>query len=484
MSKSRLLSHQQCPKRLWLETFRPELADADGGSMASMAAGNTVGEVARDLFPGGVLIEGDDLRQAISDTRQVLATQPRVPVYEATFQHDGVLVRADILVPERGGAYHLIEVKSATSVKDYYLNDVAVQASVTEAAGVRLRRIQIAHIDNGFVYPGGEQYDGLFHYVDVADSVRALKPQVPEWIAAARRTLAGDEPEVTPGEQCCSPFACPFINHCAPQDPEAFPVEVLPRISGKAVAALKAQGFTDIRDIPHGVLTNDKHERVRQVTRSGRRFLDREATSARMAELTYPRYFMDFETLNPAIPLWANSRPYQQIPFQWSCHVQGRNGELRQEAYLATGEEDPRREFAESLIRTVRTRGPILVYNAAFEVSRLRELAAHFPDLEDALLRIIERVVDLLPLARDHYYHPAMRGSWSIKAVLPTIAPELSYDSLDVADGGDAQQAFLEILHPDTSDTRREECRVNLLAYCERDTLAMVRLADFFMRGK
>lgn len=484
LSKSRILSHQQCPKRLWLEKLRPDLAEVDGISAATMAAGNRVGEVARDLFPGGILIDGADLRQAVKDTRELLDSRPDNPIYEATFQHDGVLVRTDILLPERGGAYSLIEVKSATSVKDYYLNDIAVQASITEGSGVRLRRIQLAHIDNSFVYPGEGNYEGLLHYVDVSDPVRQLKPQVPEWVAAARQTLSGGEPDIAPGDQCTSPYACPFIGYCCPQDPDAFPVELLPRISGKAVTALKEQGYTDIRDIPKGILSNDKHERVREATRTGRRFLDIEATFSFLDELSYPRYFMDFETINPAVPLWANSRPYQQIPFQWSCHIQGKGGELSQEAYLAIGDEDPRREFAESLIRTVKARGPILVYNATFEVSRLRELAVHFPDLSEALSRIIDRVVDLLPLARDHYYHPEMRGSWSIKAVLPTIDPELSYDSLEVADGGMAQQAFYEILSPETEEDRRNELREQLLAYCERDTYAMVRLADFFMRGK
>lgn len=484
LSKSRIISHQQCPKRLWLERFRPELREDDAGSVASMAVGDGVGDLARRLFPGGVLIDEDDLSRALELTREVMAEQPRKPVYEATFQHDGVLVRADILLPERNGAYRMIEVKSSTSMKDYHRKDIAVQASVTEAAGVVLRRIELAHIDNEFVYQGDGNYDGLLRCVDMADEIGTLKPQVPEWVRAARQTLSGDEPAVAPGKQCSDPFACPFEGYCSPQDPDAFPVEILPRISAGQVAALHSRGYIDIREIPKGVLTNAIHERVRLSTRTGRRFLDFEATMTFMDELSWPRYFLDFETINPAIPLWAGSRPYQQIPFQWSCHVQGRNGTLGHDAFLASGSDDPRRDFAESLIRTLKQRGPVLVYNAVFEVSRIRELAEHFPDLREALLLLIERVVDLLPVAREHYYHPAMRGSWSIKAVLPTIAPELAYDGLIVADGGMAQQAFIEILHPDTKAKRREELRQGLLTYCERDTFAMVRLAEFFTRGK
>jgi hypothetical protein len=334
------------------------------------------------------------------------------------------------------------------------------------------------------MYQGDGDYNGLLRCVDMTNEISALKPQVLEWARAARVTLAGDEPDIQPGPQCYQPFSCPFSNYCSPQNPQAFPLEILPRISANQLAELKAQGFSDICEIPKGVLSNEIHERVRRVTRTGRRHLDFAATLDFMESLSYPRYFLDFETINPAIPHWAGCRPYQQIPFQWSCHMQNRNGVLHHEAFLASGENDPRREFAESLIRTLKQRGPVLVYNASFECSRLRELADHFPDLQDALQRIIARVVDLLPVARAHYYHPAMRGSWSIKAVLPTIAPELAYDGLAVADGGMAQDAFMEILRPDTIAERRETLRKSLLIYCERDTIAMVRLAEFFTRGK
>ena len=484
LSKSRILLHQQCPKRLWLEKLRPDLAEVDAGSAATMAAGHEVGDIARQLFPGGILIDAEDLGQAVRDTRDVLASQPGKPVYEATFQHEGVLVRADILLPERGQSHSLIEVKSATSVKDYYLHDVAIQTAVTEAAGIKLKRIELAHIDNTFVYSGNGNYQGLLKRVDLTDRIQSLKPQVVTWVQAARETLSGPEPEIAPGHQCNSPYACPFQGYCSPRDPDAFPVELLPRISEKAITLLKSRGYSDIRKIPGGVLENEKHEMVRRATRTGRRVFNFDATHDFMDQLGYPRYFMDFETINPAVPIWKGSRPYQQIPFQWSCHIQGKSGDLRQEAYLATGETDPRREFAESLIAAVRSRGPILVYNAAFEASRLRELADHMPDLADALLGIVDRIVDLLPVARDHYYHPEMRGSWSIKAVLPTIAPELDYGNLAVADGGMAQEAFYEILNPETGVNRKEELRSQLLEYCGRDTLAMVRLAGFFARGK
>jgi hypothetical protein len=172
-----------------------------------------------------------------------------------------------------------------------------------------------------------------------------------------------------------------------------------------------------------------------------------------------------------------------QVPFQWSCHTETAKGMMTHCAFLADGQSDPRRPFAETLIEAVGTTGPVFVYNAPFERSRMQELAEYYPDLAPALNAAIDRIVDLLPIAREHYYHPDMRGSWSIKAVLPTIAPDLAYDNLEVANGGMAQEAFAEIMQPETTPERRQQLHNALLLYCERDTLAMVRIAHYFEGG-
>lgn len=180
------------------------------------------------------------------------------------------------------------------------------------------------------------------------------------------------------------------------------------------------------------------------------------------------------------MPVWANTRAYMQVPFQWSCHIETAKDEITHCDFLADGQSDPRRPFAESLITAVGTSGSIFVYNAPFERSRMQELAAIYADLAPALNAAIQRIVDLLPISREHYYHPDMRGSWSIKAVLPTIAPDLAYVNLEVANGGMAQEAFAEMMHSTTSKERSQQLRDALLLYCERDTLAMVRIAHYF----
>lgn len=481
LSKSRILLHRQCPKRLWLKVYRPELEEIDDGSQSRFATGVHVGEIARRLFPEGVLVDGDDLGQAISDTQAILAGEKR-PVFEATFQSGGVLVRADLLLPAKNG-YRMVEVKQSASVKDYHLADAAIQSWVARQAKLPLASVEIAHIDSSFVYPGGGDYRGLFRYADISEPVAAMEAEVPGWVSAARETLSGEEPRIAPGAQCETPFECPFFGYCSsPASAEdGYPPEILP-YGGALAAILRGDGYTDLRDVPEGRLGNIKHRRVWRVTRSGQAELDPEAGKL-IAALPYPRYYIDFETINPAVPVWAGTRPYMQVPFQWSCHVETANGAMSHRAFLADGQSDPRRLFAESLMEAVGADGPILVYSAPFERSRLQELAGYFPDLAPALQAAIDRIVDLLPIAREHYYHPEMRGSWSLKAVLPTIAPELDYGNLEVADGGMAQEAFAEIMQPETSPERRQQLRAALLLYCERDTLAMVRIAHYFESG-
>ncbi|MHB8472332.1 MAG: DUF2779 domain-containing protein [Gammaproteobacteria bacterium] len=464
---------------MWLHTFRPELAEEDADAAARFATGSEVGEIARSLHTDGLLIEGETLTRALTLTRQALKATPKRVLFEATFEHDKVLVRPDLLLPARKG-YRMVEVKSTTTVKEPHYEDAAVQAWVTREAGMTLAAVEIAHIDNSFVYPGGNNYEGLFTHVDVTKETRALAREIPAWVKGARRTLAGKEPGIDIGDQCHAPYDCPFFGYCNPDsaDTEGYPPEILPY--GKTVAKeLRAEGYTDLREVPKGRLTKANHVHIWKASVTGKATLHPQAGKL-LKKYPYPRYYFDFETINPAVPIWAGTRPYQQVPFQWSCHREDRNGKLQASAFLAPDADDPRRACAESLLKAVGNSGPIFAYNASFESGRLKELGSAFPDLKASLDAVRERIVDLLPSTRAHYYHPDMRGSFSIKFVLPTVAPELNYENLDVADGAMAQEAFKEMIHPDTRAKRRKALRDALLEYCDQDTLALVRLARFF----
>lgn len=474
LSKSKILLHRQCPKRLWLQVHKPELAEVDSAAEARFRDGNKVGDVARQLYPGGDFIDTLDRKEALARTAMALEMGNK-PIFEAAFLHNDVLVRADLLVPEESG-YRLVEVKSSTSVKDYHLEDITVQTWVMLQAGLEPSRCMIAHVDNSFIYPGGGHYQGLLKEEPVDLEIRDMIGEVPSWISSAQKTLQqGEAPDVLPGDQCGEPFACDFANYCSPPETGVeFPVEILPY--GKKMAEqLRAEGYRDLRDVPVEKLSNPKHIRVHRVTKSGQAELDQEAIDA-VRELTYPRYYLDFETIAFAVPIWAGTSPYKQIPFQWSCHIESADGSLSHAEFLDISGDDPRRAFAESLLETLGNVGPIIVYNAPFEGSRMKELAEAFPDLAPALLAAVESLFDLLPLARNHYYHPAMKGSWSIKAVLPTIAPDLNYSNLAISHGGMAQDAYLNLIGKELSDSEKADLKKSLLAYCMQDTLAMVRL--------
>lgn len=490
LSKSKLLSFLQCPRRLYLEIHRPELLETSETAQSMMAAGTRVGEVARTFYPDGVLIESEaGLGEVLRLTQDALARRPRRPLFEATVAHDRVLVRADLLLPAKR-SWHLVEVKSSTSVKDYHVSEAAIQRHVIENEGAHVSHVDVRSLDNQFVYPGdgiyhqvrkGGEINSLFHDTDVTRETKALADKVvPAWIKTARQTMSCRRmPDMT--DNCNDPFECPFKGFCHGE--ATYPVERLPRI-GKKAKALRAQGYIDMRDIPAEALANDTHERVRRITVAGQAELDAGARNI-LSKLGYPRYYIDFETINFPVPIWKGTRPYQQVPFQWSCHIEKRSGQLEHKQFLDLSGNDPVRAFAQTLIMAVRRSASILVYNQGFEGSILRELGMRFTDLEPALTAIMERLVDLLPITRDHYYHPDMLGSWSIKAVLPTIAPDLDYGSLEaVQDGGQAQVAFGEAIAKETTEERKAQLRTGLLAYCERDTEAMVRLADFLARGK
>jgi hypothetical protein len=299
---------------LWLETFRPELVEVDESAAAIMATGQYAGEVARDLFPGGLLIEGESIDERAAKTREALNGKPK-PLYEATFTHESVRVMVDILLPEKNG-YRLIEVKSATSLKEYYLPDASIQAWVLTGSGLKLGKVEVAYIDSSFVYKGNRDYRGLFFHENVSAEVTKRLPDMPNQVQAAMRTLASKlEPEHAPGEQCHSPFACPFLHYCAPVQ-EEYPVETLPRIGGKA-QSLREQGYADIRDIPDDFSLTPSQRFVLETVRKGKAILLPKAKAA-VSSLSYPRYYMDFETIQFDIPEWPGTRPYEQLPFPWS----------------------------------------------------------------------------------------------------------------------------------------------------------------------
>lgn len=517
LSKSKLIAYRQCPKRLWLEIHRPDLRADNAATQAVFATGHKVGELAQSIFdPVGVghLVDMHTLgvEGAISKTQSLISAPVAQPIFEAGFKADtasngGALAFADVLLPDaqssKSGssrAWHMIEVKSSTKVKDYYREDAAIQYHVAKNAGVNLATISLAVVDTSWVYLGDGNYKGLLKLEDVTDSSAAQDAEVCGWIADAQVVSKLNEaPAQKTGEHCESPFPCGFYTHCSKEDGTVnlqveHPADWLPRISKSKVAdAFGAEAdkrYVSMFDMPDSQL-NAVQRRVKEAHRTGKPFMDAVNIQTQLAphqpKSSGAVYFLDFETIAQAVPVWANTRPYQAVLYQFSCHVVSGGGMLTHEGFLDTSGNDPRLPFAHALVAALGQLPSTIFVYSSFERTQLKALARDVPRHSAAIERIIHRLVDLLPIVQDNYYHPLMQGSWSIKSVLPAMFgnddAELSYEKLAVsvdggavADGGAATVAYMEAIDPKTSLDRKESIHAQLLAYCKLDTLAMVRV--------
>jgi hypothetical protein len=484
LSKSKILSGLQCPKRLWLEMHRRDLARVSPASEHIFRLGHLLGDKAREILgPGELIGHETNIGKALSETPPVLERNAanRTFVYEAAFSFKGVVSRADGFVKLADG-WRMVEVKASTAIKEYYLQDCAVQSWVAEGAGYPVREVYLAHLNNQFVYRGDGDYRGLLTLVDVTQRIQSFQKKVESCVADFRVMLSAAEPDIRTGDHCCVPFECPFIHYCSAQEPAApvYPVEIF---HGHTARRLRAEGYNNLLAVPASAIDSASQRVIWQATRSNEVFYDA-AIQREVEALGYPRSFLDFETVSSPVPLWAGVRPYQQVPFQWSCHTEGDAGTLAHQEFLDVSGNFPVEEFARSMLASVGSVGPILVYNANFEASRIRELAQLLPEQRTQLTALLARLVDLLPLVRKSYYHPAMKGSYSIKAVVPTLCAELDYATFDgVSDGGAAQRAWWEVTDPVCNDERGREIRASLLRYCKADTLAMVAVLRYLASG-
>lgn len=475
LSKSRITLFEQCPKRLWLSVHRPELADEAPATSAAMAAGHAIGAAASALLPDGYMIEArDGLSAAVRETADLLAAGFDRPLFEATFVHADVLVRVDLMIPD-GSGWRVAEVKGTTGPKPHHLADIATQLWVMRGNAVPVRSAAIRHINRAFVLEREGDLQGLFADSVVDELVEPVIAGRGEVAAAARAALEGEEPVREPGAHCDEPFSCSFKTYChrhAPPTPE-WPVWLLPDAAGKTIArAWAGRDVHDLTLVPADAMSSGRLRRVHAATLTGTAWHDAAAVAAETAGWAWPRTFLDFETIQFAIPRWVGTRPFAQVPFQFSAHVEQADCSLEHHDWLSTDGRDPRRGCAEALCRLPDT-GAVIAWNAGFERGCLLGLAGMFPDLAPRLRAIADRLVDLLPVVLRHYYHRDQRGSWSIKAVLPTIAQELDYEALsEVRSGTNAQAGYVEAIDPATSPERRAEIRTRLLAYCERDTIA------------
>jgi predicted RecB family nuclease len=479
ISKSQFMSGVQCLKRLYWQVHEPELGVfPDAAAVAIMEQGGAVGRLARQLFAGGVEVSSRDSEQAIRTTRELIAN-PEVPaIFEAAFEDGGVLVRADILHRRRDNRWRLIEVKSTADLKEQHLDDLAIQHRVVSRSGLDLASSCLAHVNRNYVYTGGDiDVWRFFRIKNLTRRVERLLPKLTFQLRSELRVLAmPNPPEIPTGPHCTNPITCEFFDRCNPPLPNDH-IGYLPRLHASAAEELEEMGVESISDIPDDFPLSERQRRACTAVQTGNPWFSAEL-GKELESLKYPIYFMDFESVNPAIPRFSGMRPFDQLPFQWSLHVQ-RQPEAEPEHYefLASDVGDPRREFITSLCGALGESGSIVVY-AAFESQRLSEIAAWLPEFAEQIEQIRCRLWDLLPVVRNHVYHPRFAGSFSLKYVLPALVPEMSYDNMLVANGQDAGLAWESLVRGRLDESERERTRKALLEYCGQDTLALVKVVE------
>ncbi|MCU0331884.1 MAG: DUF2779 domain-containing protein [Ignavibacteriaceae bacterium] len=481
LSKSSFIKGLQCEKHLYLYKYHyDEMDKLSEMQKAIFKRGSNVGVLAQRLCPGGmVAAQGDppNYDAALKRTKELINGDAQV-IYEAAFMFNEVLSIADIVVIEKGGM-KVYEVKSSTSISETYLNDAALQYYVISGLGIRVKDFSIVYINNQYVRKGDLNLQELFITESVLDLILPLQKSVKQNVDRFKKLLVRKKmPDIDIGEHCHNPYTCGFYDYCRKHIPE----DSIFDFSGMHLSKkyeLYNDGIINLKDVPEDYPLNKNNEIQLHVFRSGKPLIDNKAIKSFLSDLNYPLYFMDFETFQPAVPLFDNSKPYQQIPFQYSVFIKkDKNSDAQHFEFLAESGIDPRKKFIESLLRVTKGKGDVLVYNKTFEITRLNEIARNFPEYADEIEKLISRIKDLMiPFQKKYYYAPEMKGSFSIKAVLPALVPELSYDELEINEGGLASIAY-ESLQTQTDLMIIAEIKKQLLEYCKMDTLGMVRILE------
>jgi hypothetical protein len=481
LSKSTFMRGVQCLKSLYLNHYHQDLRNKlTDEKQRVLERGQEVGKLAQGLFPGGVEVDifsFGNIEEAVTHTAELIENGEGI-VYEAGFQFDEVLVLTDILIKGSSG-WSIYEVKSSTEMKPQYILDTAIQYYVVTNAGLPMEDIYLVHLNNEYVRSGEIDVRAMFSFESVLDAVLAIQDCIKEIIPELKTVLQLDEiPEIDIGKHCHDPVDCDFTDYCWQHVP---PDSILYHKGWRKTKQfeLYRSGVLMLDQITNNYSLNKNQRMQVESFKSKSTYIDRRSIQNFLRDIHYPLSFLDFETYAPAIPLYNNSRPYQQIPFQYSLHIkESEQSELKHCEYLGMPQEDPRKELIERLLGDIAEEGDIIVYSKGFEVHILKELIRDFPEYDAQLNGIRERIKDLmLPFQKRYYYNSEMRGSYSIKEVLPALVPDLDYTDLEVSDGISAMFVFDQLLN-ETDENVIRETRRNLLAYCKRDTLAMVRILE------
>ncbi|EAK9856529.1 DUF2779 domain-containing protein [Campylobacter lari] len=477
-SKSRYTRGAQCVKSLWLNTYNKDVLNSSNKS-AKTDIGNKVGELACELFPNGVKIEfeGSSFDEKCEQTRKLLENNQEV-IYEATFCYDGILIMIDILQNTKDGLI-VNEVKSSTSLKDVYIDDCALQYYVLSNLNYKIKQVNLIHLNNEYYRGDFLDINQLFKINDITKEVLLNQNQVKENLKYFEEILSKkEEPDIDIGTHCFDPYECDGYEYCWIKQRnlcEKENVFNIPKFKKSFEFYYQnTYNFEDLDDL--SIFTKNQQIQIK-ASLNKEIYINKENIKKFLDTLTYPIYHLDFETFMQAIPEYKGIRPYMQIPFQYSLHIDHKD-KLEHKEFLSECGIDPRYEFAKNLINDIPKDVCVLSYNASFEKSVIRNLALAFPEFSEHLLNIEKNIKDLMiPFQNKDFYHYKMQGSYSIKKVLPTLIPDMeqAYKNLNlIHNGSEAMQSFEAMQN--MSENERKAYRQALLEYCKLDTLAMVKI--------
>lgn len=471
----------QCHKNLYLSVHQKHLIPPVGPDLQALFdQGNQVTIEARKRFPGGVLVDNPafDFVGSLKKTRDLLAMHT-ASIFEAAFEYKGCYARADVITyNQQTQRWSIYEVKSSTKTKDEHLDDVGLQVWIMANAGLPIEKISIMHLNNLCKYPN---LDNLFIEDDVTDRLRSLHTKIAPRLNELFKSIRQDEvPAIDIGAHCFEPRECQFTEHCWRQ-------KNIPEVSIFSIPGLRekkwelySEGYLQIEDVPAEKL-NEKQNLCLEVLKTGKRHIDKAGVKAEISKWKFPLVFLDFETINPAIPRYVGTGPFTQVPFQFSVHIlNSLDSELTHYEYLHTDQTDPRPNLIPELIKACKGEGSVVAYYGQFEAGRIQEMEDFAPEFKEQLEQIRTRIVDPLPIFREHIYDKEFADSYSIKSVGPAIlGKNFSYENMLVGEGGAAQRAFEEIISNKTALSRKNELKDALIEYCKKDTLVMVELVKW-----
>jgi hypothetical protein len=484
LSKSLYTKGIQCPKALWLKKYKPSvLTPPDESAQAVFDTGNIVGDFACQLFPAGKEVPNSkNYDEMVATTKQWLDEKVE-NIYEATFNFSGILIMVDILTISNNEV-SIYEVKSSTEVKDIYLHDVSIQYYVLKNLGFKIKSVNVIHINNEYIRDDELDINQLFKIVDVTNDIVSLQSNIPNILKDFETYLKDkvNEPDIDIGKHCNSPYECDAKNYCwkvQRQIPD-YSIFNIFNLGSKKQIELYNRGIINVDDVPHDFDMTSIQAQAVENYKSKITYIDIENIKSFLQNLTYPIYHLDFETYQQAIPEYKGLKPFEQIPFQYSFHIEYEDGRLEHKEYLAQDSVDSRYDIAQKLCNDIPKNVTVLAYNISFEKSVIKRLATLFEEFSEHLLAINENMQDLMvPFQKKWYVTPHMNGSYSIKYVLPALVPEFekAYKELDgVQNGSQAMNAFANLSK--LSEEEKQKLRKSLLEYCKLDTLAMVKILE------